>query len=50
VNADEIRSAKPYDFDGELILYVGRLERYKIYSALWKLSLTCQAILVFYRG
>jgi len=29
VNADEIRSAKPYDFDGELVLYVGRLERYK---------------------
>jgi glycosyltransferase involved in cell wall biosynthesis len=29
VNADEIRSAKSYDFDGELVLYVGRLERYK---------------------
>jgi len=29
VNADEIRSAKPYDFDGTLVLYVGRLERYK---------------------
>jgi len=29
VNADKIRSAKPYDFDGELVLYVGRLERYK---------------------
>jgi glycosyltransferase involved in cell wall biosynthesis len=29
VNADEIRNAKPYEFDGKLILYVGRLERYK---------------------
>ena len=29
VDADEIRSAKPYDFDGKLVLYVGRLERYK---------------------
>jgi glycosyltransferase involved in cell wall biosynthesis len=29
VNADEIQSAEPYDFDGTLILYVGRLERYK---------------------
>ena len=29
VNADEIQDAEPYEFDGTLILYVGRLERYK---------------------
>ena len=29
VDADEIQSAEPYEFDGKLILYVGRLERYK---------------------
>ncbi len=29
VNAEEIQSAKPCEFDGQLILYVGRLERYK---------------------
>jgi glycosyltransferase involved in cell wall biosynthesis len=29
VNADEIKNAEPYEFDGKLILYVGRLERYK---------------------
>ena len=29
VNADKIQSAQPYKFDGKLILYVGRLERYK---------------------
>ena len=29
VNADEIQNAEPYEFDGKLILYVGRLERYK---------------------
>jgi glycosyltransferase involved in cell wall biosynthesis len=29
VNADEIQNAEPYDFDGTLLLYVGRLERYK---------------------
>ena len=29
VNPDEIQHAEPYEFDGKLILYVGRLERYK---------------------
>lgn len=29
VNLDEIQSAEPYEFDGKLIIYVGRLERYK---------------------
>ncbi len=29
VNTEEIQSAEPYEFDGQLILYVGRLERYK---------------------
>lgn len=29
VNADEIQDAEPYEFDGTLVLYVGRLERYK---------------------
>lgn len=29
VNADQIQNAEPYEFDGKLILYVGRLERYK---------------------
>jgi glycosyltransferase involved in cell wall biosynthesis len=29
VNAEEIQSAKPCEFDGQLILYVGRLVRYK---------------------
>jgi glycosyltransferase involved in cell wall biosynthesis len=29
VNADDIQNAEPYKFDGKLILYVGRLERYK---------------------
>jgi glycosyltransferase involved in cell wall biosynthesis len=29
VNAGEIQDAEPYEFDGTLILYVGRLERYK---------------------
>ena len=29
VNAEEIQSVKPYEFDGQLILYVGRLEQYK---------------------
>ena len=29
VNADEIQDAEPYKFDGTLVLYVGRLERYK---------------------
>jgi glycosyltransferase involved in cell wall biosynthesis len=29
VNVDEIQEAEPYEFDGTLILYVGRLERYK---------------------
>ncbi|HYB58642.1 MAG TPA: glycosyltransferase family 4 protein [Candidatus Acidoferrales bacterium] len=29
VNAEEIQAAEPYEFDGTLILYVGRLERYK---------------------
>jgi len=29
VNADEIQDAQPYDFTGTLMLYVGRLERYK---------------------
>src|SRR5665647_1036319 len=29
VNYDDIQRAEPYEFDGKLILYVGRLERYK---------------------
>ena len=29
VSPDEIQHAEPYEFDGKLILYVGRLERYK---------------------
>ena len=29
VDIDEIKEAKPFDFDGDLILYVGRLEKYK---------------------
>jgi glycosyltransferase involved in cell wall biosynthesis len=29
VNADEIQDAKPFKFSGKLVLYVGRLERYK---------------------
>jgi glycosyltransferase involved in cell wall biosynthesis len=29
VNVDEIQGAQPYEFYGSLILYVGRLERYK---------------------
>ncbi len=29
VNMDEIQHAEPYEFDGTLILYVGRIERYK---------------------
>ena len=29
VNAEEIQRAKPYEFDGQLILYVGRIEQYK---------------------
>jgi len=35
VNVEMIRDAKPYEFDGTLVLYVGRLERYKnIHSVL----------------
>ncbi len=29
VDVDEIETVQPYEFDGKLILYVGRLERYK---------------------
>lgn len=29
ISLKEIREAKPFDFDGNLILYVGRLEKYK---------------------
>jgi len=29
IDVDVIRNSMPYDFDGKLILYVGRLERYK---------------------
>jgi glycosyltransferase involved in cell wall biosynthesis len=29
VNADEIKDAEPFKFNGKLVLYVGRLERYK---------------------
>ena len=29
VKVDDIQKAAPYEFDGKLILYVGRLERYK---------------------
>ena len=29
IDIDKIKNAKPYDFDGRLILYIGRLEKYK---------------------
>jgi glycosyltransferase involved in cell wall biosynthesis len=29
INLDEIRSSEPFKVDGEVVLYVGRLERYK---------------------
>lgn len=29
INYDQIHNAKPYDFNGELILYAGRIEKYK---------------------
>lgn len=29
LNLEEIKEAKPFDFDADLILYVGRLEKYK---------------------
>lgn len=43
VNIEEIQRSKPFDFEGNLILYVGRLERYKnvqlIIQAIQKLPL-----------